>query len=109
MHCNGRISSLRLDLGGFPPETQAAGSSVKVPLILLERIILEGDFTEQKAQANSLSIHFPHFCHLIVSLAQTLLKLPVVLHHMVTICFLHYSLKGIIASLYKTYKTEKKQ
>lgn len=54
LHCHGRISSLRLDLGGFPPETRAAGSSVKVPLSLLERIILEGEFSEQKERSKTV-------------------------------------------------------
>lgn len=66
LHCHGRISSLRPDLCGFPPGTQAAGSSVKVPLSLLERIILEGEFSEQKEQAkqsvNSLSSLLPSDC-----------------------------------------------
>lgn len=52
LHCHGRISSLRRDLVDFPPGTQAAGSSVKVPLNLLERIILEVEFCEQKEQTN---------------------------------------------------------
>lgn len=47
-----RISSPWTDLGGFPPGTQTAGSLVKVPLNLLERIILEVEFSEQKEPAN---------------------------------------------------------
>lgn len=37
------ISSLRLDLGSFRPGTQTAGSSFKVPLSLLGKVILEGE------------------------------------------------------------------
>lgn len=57
--------------------------------------------SEQKEQANSLSIHFPHFYHLIVSLLVHPLPMqPIALQHMATICFLHYSLN-------KTQKAEK--
>lgn len=50
----------------FPQGTQAAGGSVKVPLNLLKRIILEGELSEQKEQANqsvnSLSLFSPCDC-----------------------------------------------
>lgn len=66
LHCYGRIASLRLDLGGSPPGLKAGGGSVKGPLNLLERIILKGEFREQKEQANqsgnSLSLLRPFAC-----------------------------------------------
>lgn len=55
------ISSLRLDLGGFLQGTQTAGSSFKVPLSLLERIILEGELQwTERGSRNSRPVHFPH-------------------------------------------------
>lgn len=53
-HCRGRISSLRLDPGGFPSGTRASGGSVKVPLSPLERIILAGELQRTEGADETL-------------------------------------------------------
>lgn len=90
LHCHGRISSLRLDLGGFPLGTQAGGGSVKVPLNLLERIILEGEFSEQEQanqSVNSLSLLWPCDCFSWTIPPGAVNRAPTHGHHMLSSSF----------------------
>lgn len=83
-----RISSSWIDLAGFPPGTQAAGSLVKVPLNLLERIIFEVEFSEQKEPANQ-SVDSLSF----ISLGQSFSRLDSSTPYFLSIWFLHCFLK----------------
>lgn len=90
--CHSRISSLRLDPGGFPLGDAGSWQLSKSAFKSIREDNPWGESSvNRRRRQTSLSIHFPpHFCHVIASLVRSLLC-SYILRHMATICFLHHS------------------
>lgn len=90
--CHSRISSLRLDPGGFPLGDAGSWQLSKSAFKSIREDNPSGESSvNRRRRQTSLSIHFPpRFRHVIVSLVQSL-PYSYILRHMATICSLHHS------------------